>query len=344
MATIKEIAAKAKVSPATVSRVLNYDQTLSVSDEKRASILKVAEALNYVTPRRRSDKKIKSNVKIALIHWYSITQEVNDPYYMSIRISIEKACYENNIDIIKIYDPSNYDFKHMAKVDGIIAIGKFSQQEVDKFAMISSDIVFVDSSPEEKLYDSVVIDFESAVTEVLDYLSNAGHDHIGYIGGREYVGRELMSIEETREQVFKSYLLKKNLLNEKQIYVGRFDASSGYELMLSAIKSSESLPSAFLIASDSMAIGALRALHEMGIHVPKDVALVGFNDLPISQYTQPPLTSVRVHKSFMGETAVQLLMERLLHNRSIAKKVVVPTELIIRESSKGYSVNKGDNS
>ncbi|MCK8060077.1 MULTISPECIES: LacI family DNA-binding transcriptional regulator [unclassified Fusibacter] len=334
MATIKDIAKIAKVSPATVSRVLNYDKTLSVSDDKRQLILEIAEELDYVTPRRRVDKIKAPKMKIGLIHWYTIQQELDDPYYMSIRMGIEKECYDNNIDIVKVYDPSHYDFDTMDEVEGLIAIGKFSTRDIERFKAVSPRIVFVDSSPMESQFDSIVIDFEQAVVGVINHFIEQGHQHIGYIGGREYVGEEKLALGERREIVFRDYLLKCGMLESEQIYIGTFVASSGYELMKKAIEQSIKLPTAFLIASDSMAIGALRALHESKINVPEEISIIGFNDIPTSKYTVPPLASVRVHKEFMGETAVHLLMERIVNNRTIAKKVIIPTELILRESAK----------
>lgn len=333
MATIKDIAEKAGVSSATVSRVLNYDATLSVSDDKRKLILEIAEELDYVTPRQRTDKRTQPNMRIGLIHWYTIHQELEDPYYMSIRMGIEKQCYEQNIDMVKVYDPHNYDFNQMSDVAGLIAIGKFSDEEIQRFKAVSPLIVFVDSSPFENEFDSIIIDFEKAVVGVIQHFIDNGHQKIGYIGGREYVGKDKMPLGERREIVFRDYLIKRGLLDSAQIYIGTFVAASGYELMKKAIESSTEMPTAFLIASDSMAIGALRALHEAGIKVPKQVAIIGFNDIPTSKYTVPPLASVRVHKEFMGETAVDLLLERIQKKRTIAKKVIVPTELILRESA-----------
>jgi LacI family transcriptional regulator len=332
MATIKDIAQKAGVSPATVSRVLNYDASLSVSDEKRKLILEIAEELEYRTPRKRKSKSFSKKMRIALIHWYTVQQELEDPYYMSIRIGIEKSCIEHKVDIVKVYDPKNYDFDELAKVDGLIAIGKYDDLQIDLFYKITKNIVFVDSSPRERLFDSIVIDFEKAVLGVIKSLIKEGHKHIGYIGGREYVGETKTPLGERRELIFREYMDSIGMLDNDEIYVGSFVAESGYQLMKEAVEHSKDLPTAFFIASDSMAIGALRALHEKQIKVPDQVSIIGFNDIPTSKYTVPPLATVRVHKEFMGETAVELLLERILRKREISKKVIIPTELIRRDS------------
>ncbi|MDK2866292.1 MAG: LacI family transcriptional regulator [Clostridiales bacterium] len=334
MATIKEIAAKAGVSSATVSRVLNYDETLSVSEEKRQLIFEIAEALSYTPPRKRRSKRSRKALKIGLIHWYSMSQELDDPYYMSIRLGIERLCYENGIEMIKIFKPDTFDFRSLGNIDGFIAIGKFTDSQIKRFEEVCKHMVFVDSSPEEALYDSVVIDFERAVVEALDYLTKNGHQHIGYIGGREYIGKERIVLGERREAVFRHYMSEAELLDETCIHIGTFVAESGYRLMKDAISMETNHPTAYLVASDSMAIGALRALHEAGIAVPEEMSIIGFNDIPTSKYTSPPLTTVCVYKEFMGETAVELLLERINKKRLIAKKVVIPTVLRIRESTR----------
>lgn len=332
MATIKDIAKKAGVSSATVSRVLNYDESLSVSDEKRKLIFEIAESLEYMPPRKRNINRAPKKLKIGLVHWYTMSQELDDPYYMSIRLGIEKMCYENNIEIVKIFRPDEYDFQKLESVDGFIAIGKFTDGQIAKIYERSPNIVFVDSSPQETRFDSVVIDFEKAVTGALDYLWQIGHRNIGYIGGREYIGPDQVALGERRESVFRQHMMDLGAYEEKNVFIGAFLAESGYRLMKQAIQTLAELPSAFFVASDSIAIGVLRAIHECGLKVPKDVSVIGFNDIPTSKYTVPPLTSIRVHKEFMGETAVELLLERIMRKREIAKKVVVPTELQLRES------------
>ena len=337
MATLKDIAKITNVSLSTVSRVLNYDLSISVTNETRKRIFEVAEELDYRTPKQRNkdnDINIDKSIKIGVLHWYSQDEELEDPYYLSIRKGIEKCAAVKNIQITMIFKNSDkYIINELKKIDGVVAIGKFSKGDAEEFAKCCNNITFVDYSPNVKKYDSVVIDFNAAVVEGLDYLSKLGHSNIGYIGGLEYIGSDKEVIKDEREFIFQEYMKEKGVLNFDHIYIGRFTAEDGYKLMKKAI-AEEKMPTAFFMGSDSMAIGALRALYESEISVPKDVSIIGFNDIPTAKYLVPPLTTIRVYTEFMGHTAVELLIERINDNREIPKKVVVPTEMVLRESCK----------
>jgi len=331
MATITEIAQKTNVSIATVSRVLNYDKSLSISEEKRKLILETADNLDYQPPKRKK-QNLKKPLTIGLIHWYTMQQELDDTYYLSIRLGIERTCYERQIELVKIFKTNNdFDIDHVKQLDGVIAVGKFSDEDIKLFDEKFPIVVFVDSSPEESKFDSVVIDFESSMVKAIDYILSLGHHRIGYIGGREFIGKNMKALGERREIVFKEYLQKKGLFDERNVHVGSFTIESGYTLMKQAIEQNH-LPSAFIIASDGMAIGLMKAAYEAGIRIPKDLSIVGFNDITQSQYTIPPLTTVKVYKEFMGQTAVDLLIEKAFGLRTISKKITIPTELVIRES------------
>lgn len=333
MASIKEIAEKAGVSNATVSRVLNYDKSLSISDDKRKMIFEIAEEMNYLPPRQRKmSKRTKASKRIGMIHWYGINEELADTYYLSIRMGIEKECISRNFELVKVFR-DEYDRKEekLRNVGAIIAVGKFNEREIDEFKKINENIIFVDSSPRESCFDSVVIDFKSAMESVFSYLLNDIEvTDIGYIGGREYIGDDNIPLGERREKFFKEYLGERGLFKEDNVYIGRFLAESGYELMKQAI-SDDHLPRVFFVASDSMAVGAIRAIHEAGMKIPEDIGIIGFDDIPTASFTVPPLTTIRVHTEFMGETAVSLSSE-LIEGRNIPKKVIIPTKLIKRES------------
>ncbi len=322
MPTLKDISKLTNVSISTVSRILNHDASLVVTEETRHNVIKVAKELSY----KPSKKSIHNeHYTIAMLHWYTREQELEDTYYLSIRLGVEKACHDLGIKVVKIFydDPKPEN----TYCHGAIAIGKFDHKEITAFKLLYKHVVFIDSSPDDNQFDSVVIDFESAYLTSIKHLQNLGLIDIGYIGGREYTHSLKLPIGEKRETFFKNYFK-----SQKKIYIGEFTIESGYNLMKQAIQENN-LAQAYLVASDAMALGVLRALYEANIHVPNDVSIIGFNDIPQSAYTIPPLTTVKVYKEHMGYKALNLLLERI-KGRTIAEKVVVQTELIIRKSTK----------
>lgn len=328
MATIKDIAEKAGVSIATVSRVLNYDSSLSVTDETRKKILEVAEELSY---KKRAVRKTASS-KIAIIHWYTEKEELEDLYYLSIRYGIEQRCQQLDTQFVHYFYNDLAEAKN-ENPQGIIAIGKFSKPQVEAMAEITENIVFTDFSPDEDRYDSIVIDFEKATRKIIDYLIENCHQSIGYIGGREAFKDGSAEIEDIRETAFRSYMTEQNLLDEDNIYIGAFSVNSGYSLMKRAIEEKgDNLPTAIFAGNDLIAIGCLRALHEENIPVPDRVNVIGINDISVSKYIYPALTTLKVHTELMGETAIDMMMERMA-GRKIAKKIFIATELVKRQSS-----------
>jgi len=216
-------------------------------------------------------------------------------------------------------------------VIGIIAIGKFTNTQVKLFEDCSKNLVFVDSSPDATKYDSIVLDFTSAVQEVLDSLINKGYQTIGYLGGVEYV-TENVKLGERRGMVFNEYLNRKNLLHPEHVLIGSFTSESGYNIMKKAIEKG-SIAEVYFCGNDSICLGALRAIHEAGLKVPEDIGLIGFNDSPTSEYTYPPLSTVHVYTEFMGEQALVSLLEQL-EGRDIPIKKVIPTNIKHRKSLK----------
>lgn len=327
MATIKDIAKRAGVSPATVSRVLNYDPTLSVADSTRKRVFKAAEELSYQkkSVRRYADQKI------AIVHWYTEQEELNDLYYLSIRLGIEKRCNELGMQP-EVYFFNKINEIKAAEIEGIIAVGKFSQDQVKELTNINQNVVFVDHSPDDEKFDAIVIDFEKATKKIIDFFIETNHEKIGFIGGRELLKGEGEPLIDQRETTFISYMKEKGLFDERFVYIGGFSVEDGYRLMKKAIDElDEDLPTAFFAASDVMAVGCMRALHEKGIAVPSEVSLIGINDMSISKYLYPSLSTIKVYTETMGESAVDVLVERL-SGREIAKKIIVSTKLILRNS------------
>lgn len=340
MATLKDIAQQAHVSVSTVSRVLNYDATLSVSDDTRSNILRIADELNYQKSKKAatslSPLEPKIRGRILIVTWYSSLQELEDPYYLSIRLGIEEECKNQQLQIIETLHLSGVDSLPQQRydADGVIAIGKFSQTQIDFLETLAPQLVFVDSNPNPQKFTSVVADLAGATTLVLKHLLDLGHTHIGFIGGRDFVGeqQQLLAIDDIREQTFTEFMRLKQRFHAEDVYIGKFHVSDGYSLMKTAIAKGN-LPTAFFIASDSMAIGALKALHEAGIAVPEQVSLFGFNNIATSEFSQPALSTVHLHTHDLGRYGVKMLSERLRDTHMVLPvQMILPTELIMRDS------------
>ncbi|MDF0479510.1 LacI family DNA-binding transcriptional regulator [Vagococcus sp. PNs007] len=330
MATIKDIAGQAGVSVATVSRVLNYDSSISVADETRRKIFEAAENLNYTKHMKNTKGKGRPK-KIALVHWYSESKELEDLYYLSIRMGVEKYVQDKKIELVRVFE--GQELPQELEVDGIVAIGKFSSSQRQELVDVSRNIVFVDSDQTREGYDSVVVDFAQGVHDVLDYFLEKGLSKIGMISGQEAVKGATDYLTDLRTETFTSYMTQKGLYQPEWVYTSEFSVDAGYDLMTRLINEKATLPEALFVANDAIAIGCLRALQENKVDVPKEISLVGFNDISLAKYVYPTLSTVRVNTEAMGEIAVSTLIEVIDKEYAVSRKITILTEFIKRNSS-----------
>ncbi|WP_219967644.1 LacI family DNA-binding transcriptional regulator [Streptococcus gordonii] len=332
MVTIKDIAHAAGVSSATVSRVLNQDQAMSVSDETRIKIFTIAEQLGY-KKSKKTNKRSKPSHRIAIIEWYTEQEELDDLYYYSIRLGAEKRAQELGYEIIRIFN--NDSMAQLENIDGIIAIGKFSPDKIKELETYSDNLVFVDSDTLNYGHSCVTTDFENSVINVIDYFINNGLKKIGMIAGQETSSDKSTLLSDPRLNTFQSYLKQLTLYDPNLIKIGSFSSEAGYKIMKEFIMElGDNLPPAFFVANDSLASGALRALQEAKIPVPERVSLISFNDTSLAKYMYPKLSTVTVFTEEMGKQAIQILEQSFLKDSpSVAYMVKLATRLTIRESS-----------
>ncbi|MFC6463973.1 LacI family DNA-binding transcriptional regulator [Marinilactibacillus sp. GCM10026970] len=330
MATLKDIAEKAEVSTSTVSRVLNYDPTLSVGDETKKRIFEAAEELEYKNHRKKITQK---KYKVAIVNWYTEEEELNDLYYLSIRLGAEQQAQLMDYEIVRVYHRE--EEKMDSDLAGILAIGKFSPTQVKKLREQAPHVCFVDYIPDDRADDTVLIDFKEAMRQNIDYLIQTGHKRIGFIAGEESYSDFSGTWTDPRTNHVKNYLKKKQLYNEQYFFKGAFRVQDGKDNMEKAITElgKENLPSAFIAANDAIAIGCLKALYEHQIRVPEEVSIIGFNDISTAKYITPSLTTVKVYTEEMGRSGIQLLHERIQEDREATKSVTVSTKLIKRDSA-----------
>ena len=326
MATIKEIAEAAGVSIATVSRVLNYDETLSVQNQTRKRIFEAAEQLDYSVKK----KNRKHKLKIGVLYSYSLEEELEDTYYLSVRVAIEKRIEDSGHKKYQITDKDRKD--NLLSLDGIVCLGTFSQSMVDWIESFEKPIVFVDTVMDSEKFDSVAHDIKNAVNKVLNHLSDQGHERIAFIGGNE-VDSDGKEVKDKRLHTYRKYMARADILREAYIKIGRYTPKYGYLLMKELLDQKER-PTAVFVANDSLAIGCYKAVSEQGLKIPDDISIVGYNDISAAKYMVPPLTTARLYMEFMGQRAVDMIEERIFSGREICVQTFIPAKLIVRESVK----------
>jgi LacI family transcriptional regulator len=331
MVTLREIANAVGVSSATVSRVLNFDATLSVTAETRRSIIEKAEALNYETPRNRSRKTKPHGGKIALVHFLSPDLELVDPYYVGLRLGVERRCQSHGIESTKLYHTGSLPSSSVLRnASGVIVVGAYGEEGLEWLARNSRHLVFADFCPVSDEFDSVQNDLELATLKLLDALVAMDYRRIGFIGWAE--SRGAGQFEEVRCRTFMQWAKGHGKFDPRLLLTDRNTEESGYHLTHKMLKGAKR-PDVVITGSDNMAVGAYRALHELGLKIGEDVAVASFNDISVAQFLHPPLSTIRLPAEEIGEAAVDLLMERLA-GRKIGKRITLASQLVWRGSTR----------
>lgn len=332
MATIKDLANHTGFSVATISRVLNNDPTMKVTDNTRLVILEAAAELNYVSTKpRHSHKKHIPHILIA--EMMTREEQMSDPYYLYLKNYAVRSCMEQGYRVSYLAEQDeNHWISGAETPDGILAIGIFSEKQIIQMTKISRNIVFVDSSPDELQFDSVVLDFKLGVRQALDYLTKHGHHRIGFLGPTYKLDQRKRPAPEVRRQYFKEYMSKIGRYNECWMIDTLLTFEETRDRVKKWLQSKKQRPTAFLAYNEETAITALSVFRENEIRIPEDISIISFNDTPLSILTDPPLTSINVHMESMGKESVRLLRERIQEPQQIPRKIVLPLTLTERSS------------
>lgn len=333
MVTLKEIAKTVGVSSATVSRVLNFDTTLSITEKKRVAIIETAEALNYETPRARNRANQQGLNKIALVHFLRPEQELIDPYYVSLRLGIESRCQAMKIEVVKVYHTENFPAPTLLQsASGVIVIGRHAESEINWIKNNCNNLVFADFAPPGDEFDSVRCDLALATQKLLHGLTQTNYRRIGFIGWHDVIDGADSEVPEIRMRTYQQWMTAHSLFDPAICKTDLNTAQSGYRLTREMLASGDR-PDAIITCNDNMAVGAYRALHEVGLKIPGDIAIASFNDISAAQFLNPPLSTVRLPSEEIGETAVELLLERVA-GRTLAKHITLASELKWRGSTR----------
>jgi LacI family transcriptional regulator len=326
---MKEVADYAQVSKATVSRVLNRDP--HVADALRLRVEEAIRVLGYQPNRAARRLRGTSTDVIGLI-----ISDIQNPYFTSVVRGVEDAAYENHMNIVLCNtdeDPMK-EQRYLSvmwaeRVAGLIVVpsGNGIRNDLLRMRQANIPVVFMDRTLENFEVDAVTVDNIRGSFGAVKHLITIGYRRIGIIGGvlTTTTGKE-------RLQGYRDALIEEGIsLENELIKTGNFKIDGGYQVAAEFIASARP-PEAIFIANNLMTLGALRALHETGIEIPGDMAVVGFDDMPWSGELCPPLTAVSQPTYELGQEAVHLLLRRLSMPDAPFRTVTLQTRLIVRES------------
>lgn len=333
-ATIKDVAKKSNVSIATVSLVVNGNKR--ISSKTRKKVLDAIDVLGYKPSRSARELVSRKSGNIGFI----LTEDhflKTEPFYTQIFLGTEFEARQHPYYVLLSIIPADDTepvslprFVSEKSVDGIIVAGKVPGELINGLNQYSFPVVYVDYYPNTGEHPAVLIDNFDGGMQATQHLVDYGHREISFICG----DIQHPSIRD-RFLGYKT-ILEKNALpfsDERVVVTDKvISQESGYRAAEKLLKKKTEF-SAIFACNDSMAIGALQCLRENGLRVPQDVSIVGFDDIQLDIQVEPPLTTIHVPKVDMGSEAMRLMSEIL--NRKIKgnRKILMPVDLIKREST-----------
>ncbi|GIP00154.1 LacI family transcriptional regulator [Paenibacillus lautus] len=326
MATIKDVAKLAGVALSTASYALSGDSR--VSSKTRSKVLDAARQLNYRKNGFAMDLKRSRTKTIALI-----LTDLSGPYYSELIRSVQEVALTNGYDLIACSsiggrDSTAVKFLREKRADGAIILAPNIRDEV----LIETSgpqfpIVVMDRPLCSEYLVNVLVDGEQGGYTATRYLLENGHRHVAYISGSSDSYDNHL-----RYQGYLRALAEAGLEEQSKWRLsGNFVREGGYNATKMMIMQG-SLPSAIFYGNDEMAIGGLKAFEESGISVPDDVSVIGYDDIQLAEYVNPPLTTIKQPKSEAGSLAAHLLFQ-ILGGESVKQSYMLTTEMMERASA-----------
>ncbi|WP_069999821.1 LacI family DNA-binding transcriptional regulator [Cellulosilyticum sp. I15G10I2] len=327
--SIRQISKITGFSPATVSNALSGKR--GVNKETAEKILEVAKERGYI-----NETKI-TNIKFVI---YKKSGEIisDTPFFSSLIEGVEMESRASGYKtIICNLDKGSEEFEHLLEqilndsTSGILLLAtELNEEDVKVFEKAVSPVVVVDSWYGKLNFDSVLINNTDSVHNAVDYLISKGHHEIGYLKS-EFRIRNFTY----RAQGYRRALIQKRIpINEEYQVILRPTMDGAYRDMDKYLNTNPKLPSAFVADNDIIALAAIKALKQHGYKIPRDISVIGFDDLPFCNISSPSLTTIRVFKQDMGRMAVKRLIDKMQHGSSIHTKTEICTEFIERDSVK----------
>ena len=331
--TVKEVARQAGVSTATVSRVLSG--AVQVTEDLRERVLSAAAALNYHPNRAARNLRVGFNRSVGIL-----IPDIENPFYTSLVRGVEQVLQAGGYSLLLAnYNESSEQEKtylSQMQAEGVAGLLFSASREPGAayadLARAGIPAVAVSRKLANPSIDQVTVDNEGGAYSAVKHLLELGHLRIGLINGPQ-----ALSTSQERYDGYHAALRESAIKPVKQLVQHCDFRQTGGYLGMQKLLSLNTAPTAVFVASNLMTLGALQAIHEAGLDIPGQIALVGFDEMPWAVSLRPPLTTVAQPINEVGQTAARLLLERIQNFQLPRREVLLKTELIVRSSCGSHS-------
>lgn len=332
--TSQDVADRAGVSRTTVSLVLNNVPGFQISKETRQRVLKAAQDLHYVPDAAAQALASRQSQIIGLILVRTPHQIASDFFLIQTLDGLIQTIHQQGMRLlIDIVHPRHQEETYLQlvrakRIDGIILSGpRFDDDALNALEEIRFPTVLLGQMP-GSWFSFVDVDNRAAAHQAVAHLLKLGHTRIACITNAPVsytaANERLRGYREALEEAGINF-------DAALVRYGEFDVKSGYQQMSDLLSSGVKLSAAF-VASDTLAYGAKSAIREQGLRIPQDVALVGMDDLPLSRFVDPPLTTVNLPAVELARRASEILFQILQEEQPEQRQVILDTQLVVRES------------
>jgi DNA-binding LacI/PurR family transcriptional regulator len=335
-ATITDVAREAGVSKATVSAVLN--DAGSVKESTRARVLEAIERLNYRPSQLARRDRVRDGKSLGII-----VKEIDNPYYADVVLGARSCAERNGYSLVVLSSEGEYVAERRAvellqakHVDGLIAMPVLDEQAdlSHFFELKRRNFPFVLLEAVRGVPASLVdIDNMDASRRAVEHLIQLGHTRLVHFAGPSYS----MHTHERLDGVRRACSASRLIFGDDDVLPAGAHLEGGYRAGLEYFRNvaPEHRPTAVTCYNDLVAVGLCRALRELGLRVPEDVSVVGFDDIPLAEYLHVPLTTVRVPTLRMGEIAADMLITHVESKTAVpVQKAYLEAQLVVRESTR----------
>lgn len=336
-----DIAKIAGVSRSTVSRVINNYS--NVPEETRRKILEIIKDNNYVP---HASARLLAGIKNRVIGLFIIDMKVDSdakqltvsPYFTAFTGGVidnaNKMGYNVLVSIVskpKDYKKVKESFYNKTISGGIFIGERNDEPEIKEIISAGYKVALIDQDfkSDEDIYKKCIIiniDSFTGAYDATKYLIDLGHTRIAHISGSTGIFSTIERVEGYKKALMDAGISVKNNL----ILKGNFNIEGGYSATKKLL--SKDNPTAIFLGNDSMAIGAMQAIGELGLRIPEDISLIGFDDIEVARYLRPALTTVKMTLVEMALIANNALITSIENNSSFSANYIVPAELIERDS------------